>query len=351
MNKSRRYDPKSVEDLLKTGLLNQWYLVARDNEVGTTPVALKRLNREIVLWRDAEGKVNCLEDICPHRGVKLSIGHVCDGYLTCAYHGLQYDGEGTLKATPPTPDSPLLGKKLANAYPCREAHGAIWVYFSDGLRDEAPPEPEFPDEFNVGEWSGFVDIREFECNYQFVRDNQLDPVHGSFLHAGTHALSWGRKDADMGYEKTERGFVVWRKNQQGVNLDRTEVVRCNGTGYWAVTDLPYPRSEGGAFGTVRLFRYPTPIDCENTLVWNYRLQKLSGWKLDLWRFLYKNRVHLRGAEVLEQDRVALSGVSTEVFERENLLQCDIGVARIRRLYREEAERQFKAFSAPAAAAE
>ncbi len=341
--------PKSVEDLLEIGLLNQWYLVARDTEIGNKPVALKRLNRDIVLWRDKSGKVQALDDFCPHRGARLSIGNICGGEIACAYHGVQLNGEGVVTATPPTPDSPFVGKKLARAYPCREAHGAIWVYFGDGLEQGPPPELRFPDEFTSGEWSGFVDIRVFDANWQLVRDNQFDPIHGSYLHAGTHILNSGRKDAEMGFERQERGFVVWRKNQQGINLDRTWLIHFEGSGYWAITDLPYPRKEGGGLG--RLFRYPTPIDRKTTLVWNYRMQKMSGWKRDVWRFLYKNRGSDRGATVLEQDRVALAGIPADAIHYENLLQCDIGVAQIRRLYRQEAERQFQALSGNVAAAE
>jgi phenylpropionate dioxygenase-like ring-hydroxylating dioxygenase large terminal subunit len=341
--------PKSVDDLLEVGLLNQWYLVARDTEVGNKPVALKRLDRDIVLWRDASGKINCLEDFCPHRGARLSLGRVCDGFIACAYHGLQYDGEGVLRATPPTPESPLVGKKLAVSYPCREAHGAIWVYFGDGQGHGEIPPLLFPDEFESGEWSGFVDIRTFECNWQLVRDNQFDPMHGSFLHVGTHILDAGRKDAELGFERQERGFVVWRKNQQGVNLDRTWLTHFEGSGYWAITDLPYPKKEGGGLG--RLFRYPTPIDRRNTLVWNYRMQKMSGWKRDAWRFLYKNRGSDRGVTVLNQDREALVGISVYAGGRENLLQCDVGVANIRRLYRQAAEQQFAALTRQASAAQ
>ena len=341
--------PKSVDDLLETGLLNQWYLVCRDTEIGNKPVALKRLDRDIVLWRDGAGKVNCLEDFCPHRGARLSLGHVCNGRIACAYHGLEYDGDGVVMATPPTPDSGFVGKKLAIAYPCREAHGAIWVYFADGLRAADPPPLTFPDEYESGEWSGFVDIRVFECNWQLVRDNQFDPMHGSFLHVGTHILDGGRMDAELGFERQERGFVVWRKNQHGVNLDRTWLTHFEGSGYWAITDLPYPKKEGGGLG--RLFRYPTPIDRHTTLVWNYRMQKMAGWKRDVWRFLYKNRGSDRGVRVLEQDRAALVGVPANASQRENLMQCDVGVANIRRLYRQAAEQQFAALLRHASAAQ
>jgi len=341
--------PASVDDLLDVGLLNQWYLVARDTEIGNKPVALKRLNRDIVLWRDTSGKVNCLADMCPHRGAKLSLGRVCAGNIACAYHGLEFAGDGTVVATPPSPDSSFVGKKLATSYPCREAHGAIWVYFSDDTCDREPAPLRFPDEFESGEWSGFVDIRVFECNWQLVRDNQFDPMHGSFLHVGTHILDAGRKDAELGFERQDRGFVIWRKNQQGVNLDRTWLTHFEGSGYWAVTDLPYPRKEGGGLG--RLFRYPTPIDRKTTLVWNYRMQKMTGWQRDVWRFLYKNRGSDRAVIVLEQDRVALANIDAAALGHENLLQCDVGVATIRRLYRQAAESQFAALTHHPSAAE
>jgi phenylpropionate dioxygenase-like ring-hydroxylating dioxygenase large terminal subunit len=339
--------PSSVEDVLETGLLNNWYLVCRDTEVGSKPLGLKRLNRDIVIWRDKSGKLNAVEDFCPHRGARLSLGHVCDGDIACEYHGVQVNGQGVVTATPPTPGSPMVGKKLISSYPIEQRHGAVWVYFSDGYQQGEPPPLQFPEEYESGEWSGFVDIRPFKCNWQLVRDNQFDPIHGSYLHVGTHILSAGKKEAELGFEKTDKGFVVWRKNQQGVNLDKTWLIHFPGSGFWAITDLPYPRKEGGGLG--RLFRFPTPIDRENTLVWNYRMQKMSGWKRDAWRFLYKAKGSERGAHVLEQDRVALEGIPRGANRREHLLQCDIGVAQIRRLYREEAERQLKASSSAVAA--
>ena len=330
--------PSSVEDILETGLLDNWYLVARDTDVDTGPIPLKRLNRNIVLWRGEDRKLLCVEDFCPHRGAKLSVGRVCDGNLACAYHGVQINGNGEFAAIPTEPESPYIGQKAIRHYPVQEAHGAIWVYFAIDEVAE-PPELIFPEEFYTGEWSGFVDIRSFECNHGLIRDNQLDPIHGSFLHAGTHALSWGHTAGELGFERTKLGFVVFRKYQQNVNLDRTEVFRYDGCGFWTVTDLQYQEHEGG--GTVRLFRSPTPIDRENTLVYNYRLQKRSGWERDLWRFLYKNRVAERGAAVLEQDRVALTTIPADAQQRETLLQLDVGVSHIRRMYRTEAERQFK----------
>lgn len=40
------------------------------------PFARLIAGERIVLWRDTKGKVHCVEDYCPHRGAKLSLGEI-----------------------------------------------------------------------------------------------------------------------------------------------------------------------------------------------------------------------------------------------------------------------------------
>ena len=54
--------------------------------------AIKALGRELVVWRGADGQVRCLEDRCPHRGARISLGGVSDSDLACRYHGVTLDG-------------------------------------------------------------------------------------------------------------------------------------------------------------------------------------------------------------------------------------------------------------------
>jgi hypothetical protein len=76
---------------------------------------------------------------------------------------------------------------------------------------------------------------------------------------------------------------------------------------------------------------------------------LSGWQRNLWRFLYKNRLAQRSDFVLEQDRVMLEAIPLEARQREKLLQVDIAIARLRRMVKAEATRQFETRKQPAAA--
>ena len=47
---------------------------------------------ELVVWRATDDTVNVWEDRCPHRGVRLSLGHHRGEVLQCQYHGWQFDG-------------------------------------------------------------------------------------------------------------------------------------------------------------------------------------------------------------------------------------------------------------------
>lgn len=71
---------------------NQWYAVLETNEAKPgKPEAVKRLGEKLVFWRDQQGKVVVLEDPCPHRQVKLSLGKLVEGCLECPFHGFQFD--------------------------------------------------------------------------------------------------------------------------------------------------------------------------------------------------------------------------------------------------------------------
>ncbi|TAF31270.1 MAG: aromatic ring-hydroxylating dioxygenase subunit alpha, partial [Oscillatoriales cyanobacterium] len=65
--------------------LNQWYTVARSTDLTTEPLAVVIWHQAIVLFRDSAGKINALEDRCPHRQVKLSHGKIKGDLIECAY--------------------------------------------------------------------------------------------------------------------------------------------------------------------------------------------------------------------------------------------------------------------------
>jgi phenylpropionate dioxygenase-like ring-hydroxylating dioxygenase large terminal subunit len=342
---SRPYKPATAgtaDDLLRTGLLDLWYLVASTNDVSDRPVAFKRLGRNLVLWRDDAGAVHALDDYCPHRGAPLSLGRMLEGRISCAYHGFEIDAAGVIANVPATPDCPLVGQRAVRVYPVREIAGAIYVYFTD-KPNVVPPEPMIPEELTSPEWSSFLFTTEWSCNWQIALDNRVDPIHGSFLHSGSFTLGYGRQDSLLKVTPSAHGFTTERDNQRGVNIDWHEAEFRPGNIMWVRTDIPYPPSVGG--GSFRINGHPTPIDDETTFVWFFRSRKISGWQRDLWRFLYLNRLENYATTVVEQDRLLLEALSLETRTSEKLAQSDIAVGRMRRLLREEAERQVAARTA------
>ena len=338
-----RRKPASAEDLLETGLPGLWYLIARSEDVADRPVGLKRLDRNLVLWRDGAGALRSVEDYCPHRGAPLSMGQVIGDDVVCPYHGVAVNGAGIVTAVPPTPDCQLVGRKFLRCYETREMGGAIWAYF--GEDDGTPaPDPVFPTEVSSPAWSSFLFTTVWNCNWQVALDNRLDPIHGSFLHEGTFTLGRGRKDAELQVVETLTGFETTRSNQRGVNIDWHEAEFHRDNIIWVRTEIPYPEAFGG--GCFRINGFPTPIDRHSTLVWFFRSREVSGWERNMWRFLYRNRLEARAFEVVDQDRVLLEAIPLEARSRERLIQTDIAVSRMRRYLMAEAQRHFEALSGP-----
>jgi phenylpropionate dioxygenase-like ring-hydroxylating dioxygenase large terminal subunit len=103
-------------------VLDHWHPVLQSQALRAQPVGVRLAGRSLVLFRDNEGRIGALEDICPHRRMQLSLGRVEHGRLQCPYHGWTFDtcGHGQ------SPGTPRLHAQVAN-YDVREAYGAVWV--------------------------------------------------------------------------------------------------------------------------------------------------------------------------------------------------------------------------------
>jgi nitrite reductase/ring-hydroxylating ferredoxin subunit len=105
------------------GLREYWWPALPSKKVrGKKPVYWKMLGEEIAFFRDADGSVAAITDICPHRGASMSRGRsFYPGTLSCPYHGATFDREGTCKAfITEGPDSKMVGDLKARSYPVQE---------------------------------------------------------------------------------------------------------------------------------------------------------------------------------------------------------------------------------------
>jgi phenylpropionate dioxygenase-like ring-hydroxylating dioxygenase large terminal subunit len=339
-------EPSAAEcrDYLKLGLRNRWWPLVSAALIGAEPVAMTRLGERLVVWRASDGTVAVQEDFCPHRGVPLSRGMNCGDRLRCAYHHVEIGPDGEVLRVPGEPDSKLVGRKLVRTYPARVCKGAVFAYFGDELHRDPPPFEAPLQLRDAAEYDAFLCYVEWPVFWRYIYDNNMDPMHGTFLHAKSHSMSAGATEAAFRTRETPTGFFVEKEAQRDTNFDWSELV--DDGSLFARLEIPYPAS-GGPGGNFGIIAYATPMDENTTACFFWRTRKVEGWQRDAWRFLYKNRLEARHWHVLEQDRGMLSGCQAGLERYEHLYGHDVGVVALRRHLVNEARAQLLALRAAA----
>jgi vanillate O-demethylase monooxygenase subunit len=182
-----------------------WYPVAHSHEVTQRPFATRLLDERVVVYRLSDGSVSAARDICYHRGVPLSLGHVEGDEIVCKYHGLRYDREGRCTCIPAHPGAPISPRLRLDMYPAQERFGLVWVRLVD---DGPRPLPE------MDEWDdpGYLQVRLDSVDIKAAAGRQvegfLDVSHFAFIHKA----SFGEPDnpvvPDYKVTKTPQGFVA-----------------------------------------------------------------------------------------------------------------------------------------------
>src|SRR5260370_2341645 len=98
---------------------------------GQGPVRVAILGERVIAWRNAEGKVAVMAEVCPHRGASLMLARDEGDGLRCIYHGWKVDVSGHVIEMPGEPkNSRMCGRVNTKSYPCREAgrpaRGSFW---------------------------------------------------------------------------------------------------------------------------------------------------------------------------------------------------------------------------------
>ncbi len=145
------------------------------------PVQVRLLGEKLVAFRDSQGKIGLLGELCAHRGTSLFYGRNEDGGLRCIYHGWKYDVEGRVLETPAEPpESDFKSKIQHKAYPTREVAGIVFAYM--GPKDKIPIFPNY-------EWTHvplshtYVTKCMMDYNYLQGLEGECDSAHTSLLHS------------------------------------------------------------------------------------------------------------------------------------------------------------------------
>jgi phenylpropionate dioxygenase-like ring-hydroxylating dioxygenase large terminal subunit len=205
-------------------LLNDWHPVARIADVPEGSIRPARLlDEDLVLWR-MHGEVKVWQDLCVHRGTRLSLGYLEGDELVCAYHGWTYNQNGECVRFPAHPEQKPPPKARVKTYPVTEKYGLIWACMGN--------KPGRVSTFE--EWND-PSFRKIPCGPYRYRasgtravENFLDVAHLPFLHSGMLGDKAHAEIADYAVRVGKEGIVadnvrIWQPDPDGTGVGK-EVV-------------------------------------------------------------------------------------------------------------------------------
>jgi phenylpropionate dioxygenase-like ring-hydroxylating dioxygenase large terminal subunit len=254
---------------------NQWYVILESNEVKKgKPIGFTRMGEKIVAWRDGNGKLSVMSDLCPHRGVALSVGKLSGDCIQCPFHGFEYDSSGNCKLIPANGRDAEPPKAMhVKTYQTREEHGFIYMWWGEPLAAdvEYPPLPWFE---SISENMVYSTLRDhWKCHYSRAIENQLDVVHLPFIH---------RTTIGRGNRTLVNGPVTKEESKgKGDNLLNVWVYNVSDDGQIPIklSDMPEPNRrpflqfrfpnmwQNWIADSIRIVLAFTPIDDENTIMY------------------------------------------------------------------------------------
>jgi phenylpropionate dioxygenase-like ring-hydroxylating dioxygenase large terminal subunit len=287
-------------------LRNEWFAVARAVDVSVArPVPARLLGRDLVLWRASDG-IHAWQDLCVHRGAKLSLGAVRNDCLVCPYHGWEYGASGHCVRIPAHPDQAPPVKARAYVFRAMERHGLIWVCLGEPPR-ELPEIPELEDpayrKLIAGPYA-------FHAQGPRILENFLDVAHLPIVHGGWLGDADHAEMPDYAVEATIDGIIardipVWQPDPDGVGRPAKVL-------YTFQVHRPLTASFRKLHNeqTLLMLDIVTPVDTHNSVAW---------------AILAMNYAHdLPEAELLAfQDKITMQDKAVVESQRPELLPLDL----------------------------
>ena len=323
-----------------------WMPVAMTDQVGDLPYRIRVLGEDLVLFREKkEGKLGLTHLHCAHRNMSLEFGIIEEGGIRCSYHGWKYGLDGTVLETPCEPPASQVKKKAClGAYPVIEYKGLAFAYL--GPKDTMPRFPVM-DTFDEDGDEMLPSLIKSPCNWLQVMENAWDPFHVVYLHTLAVRSQFIDAFAEMPmiefhegkygdfYTNVRRvGDIVWLRIHDHMMPSFTQ----NGAHFPVPDSLRY-------FGRCGLSRWVVPIDDTNTMVVTWRhfregddprgltdKSKVGYGKTDFYGQDPDRSYEQRQRDPGDYDAWVSQG-PINIHARENLSFTDRGVAKVRRMLR------------------
>ncbi|MEM7274058.1 MAG: aromatic ring-hydroxylating dioxygenase subunit alpha [Actinomycetota bacterium] len=190
-----------------------WFPVCESPDVADSPVAVRLLGHDLVLWRTASG-IGVAPDRCPHREAPLSIGSIEDGTLTCAYHGWGFGPDGRCVSVPSSgPGAATPPTANLRCGRVEERYGLVWVC----LDEPATTIPEIAQDADPAFWRANTGVETWSVSTPRMVDNFLDISHFPWVHLGTFGGAQDPVVAHLELGELAGGFVGYRYEVDAAN--------------------------------------------------------------------------------------------------------------------------------------
>lgn len=269
-------------------VLAHWHPACLAENLGAAPLRVELAGHFIAVYRTASGKIAALEDECPHRRMKLSLGEVMGERLQCRYHGWTFDCEGQGES----PGTPKL-HACATGYEVREERGVVWLR-------ELGSQSKFPD-FQT---DGFMHMCTLEhvanAPLEVALDNFTEIEHTSTIHAIFGYQLERMQEVTVEFRATEDSVRVINAGPPkslGWFLDQAVGIRKGDLFYddwttwfspvYSVYDHWWADPKTGRESKVRwrLYMFVTPVNDHQSRVTTFSYAK-SSWPLGFGGGLY-----------------------------------------------------------------
>lgn len=333
-------------------LTNCWYAVAPSSAVKPgKPYKREMLGKQVVVFRDSHGKVQCLDNICPHRAAPLDQGWLdtVDGHdcVVCPYHAWAFSGDGRLRDVPALENRGEWPKRpIVPSYPVEEKGGFIWMFYGPACmpEEQRPPIP-FTPELEDPEWQVVYGEVEFEAGHASVFDNATDFCHIHYVHGSSFGNDEQPKLRNMKvvrddyhitatfdlHNKPVSAMWDWSKVPEVHVLARAFVP--------SSSFIAFQLAKGLEFVT---FVNTVPIDANRSVNIYALARKWSGdptgfvFNMPLWdKFADSAMQRIQG-----EDRVILDKVRPDLLAREFSLAPDMAQVAFRKMRHEFVSRGF-----------
>jgi phenylpropionate dioxygenase-like ring-hydroxylating dioxygenase large terminal subunit len=281
-------------------VLDHWHPVLLSRRLRAAPVGVRLAGHSLVLFRDNEHRIGVLEDICPHRRMRLSLGRVvAGGRLQCPYHGWTFDACGHGES----PGTPRLQAQVAS-YEAREAYGAIWVKAQAGGGT-------FP-EFDVGGYRHMCTLEHpMRAPLELAVDNFSETEHTATVHEVFGFDPTRMAEVDVQVEPTDTTVRVrsggpckwvWLPMRFVLGMRRKYWFYSHWTTYFSPVYLAIdhwwadPVTGREAWVRWRVFVVLTPLSASETAVWSFAYARsrwlLPGGGLPLFHWLMRRKLDI-----------------------------------------------------------